>query len=198
MRTPPRSKFVYRLVLLAIFTGSFLTVAAGTPGSKDDTAIRAVMSAQSAAWNRGDIDGFMDGYDRSNATEFVSGDKLTRGWQTVHDRYRKKYNSREKMGTLTFSELKITPLGADSALVLGRWKLVRKADKPHGIFTLLFRRTPAGWRIVHDHTSCCGFRDSGQLSSAVIDRRYRRCGNRMGWCLNAPPVAAVYDRRMQR
>jgi len=153
MRTPLRSKFVYRLSLLAIFTGSLLTTAAGTPGSKDDTAIRAVMSAQSAAWNRGDIDGFMDGYHRSNATEFVSGDKLTRGWQIVRDRYRKKYNSREKMGTLTFSELKITPLGADAALVLGRWKLVRKADKPHGIFTLLFRRTPAGWRIVHDHTS---------------------------------------------
>jgi ketosteroid isomerase-like protein len=118
-----------------------------------DAEIRAVMSAQVAAWNRGDIDGFMDGYARSNATEFVSGDKLTRGWQTVRDRYRKKYDSREKMGRLTFSELKITPLGHDAAIVLGRWSLERKADKPHGIFTLLFRRTPAGWRIVHDHTS---------------------------------------------
>jgi ketosteroid isomerase-like protein len=157
MKTPLRPKFVYRLCLLAILTGSFLTlplaIAAGTSSAKDDAAIRAVMSAQSAAWNRGDIDGFMDGYDRSNATEFVSGDKLTRGWQTVRDRYRKKYDSREKMGTLTFSELKITPLGTDAALVLGRWTLVRKADKPHGIFTLLFRRTPAGWRITHDHTS---------------------------------------------
>ncbi|MEY2519116.1 MAG: hypothetical protein QOF24_875 [Verrucomicrobiota bacterium] len=115
--------------------------------------IRAVMSAQVAAWNRGDIDGFMDGYARSGATEFVSGDKLTRGWQTVRDRYKKKYDSREKMGRLTFSELKITPLSHDAAIVLGRWSLDRKADKPHGIFTLLFRRTPAGWRIVHDHTS---------------------------------------------
>ena len=111
------------------------------------------MTAQVAAWNRGDIDGFMEGYARSNATEFVSGDKLTRGWQTVRDRYKKKYDSREKMGKLTFSDSKITPLGPDAALVLGRWKLVRKGDKPHGIFTLLFRRTPAGWRIVHDHTS---------------------------------------------
>ncbi|MEY2495983.1 MAG: hypothetical protein QOJ45_2475 [Verrucomicrobiota bacterium] len=115
--------------------------------------IRAVMSAQVTAWNRGDIDGFMEGYARSNATEFVSGDKLTRGWQTVRDRYRKKYDSREKMGRLTFSELKITPLSPDAAIVLGRWRLDRKVDKPHGIFTLLFRRTPAGWRIVHDHTS---------------------------------------------
>jgi len=112
-----------------------------------------VMRAQVAAWNRGEIDGFMEGYARSHATEFVSGDRLTRGWKTVRDRYKKKYDSREKMGTLTFSDIKITPLGLDAALVLGRWQLVRKSDKPHGIFTLLFRRTPAGWRIVHDHTS---------------------------------------------
>ena len=118
-----------------------------------DADIRTVMSAQVAAWNRGDIDGFMQGYARSPSTEFVSGDKLTRGWQTVRDRYKKKYDSREKMGTLTFSDIKITSLGPDVALVLGRWKLARKTDKPHGIFTLLFRRTPAGWRIVHDHTS---------------------------------------------
>jgi uncharacterized protein (TIGR02246 family) len=115
--------------------------------------IRAVMARQVAAWNRGDIDGFMDGYARSDATEFVSGDKITRGWQTVRDRYRKKYDSREKMGRLEFSRIKVTPLGADAAIVLGRWQLIRQSDKPHGIFTLLFRRTPAGWRIVHDHTS---------------------------------------------
>jgi len=121
--------------------------------SNDDAEIRAVMAAQAAAWNRGDIDGFMNGYARSDATEFIAGDKLTRGWQTVRDRYKKKYDSREKMGTLTFSELKITRLSGDAALVLGRWRLARKGDKPHGCFTLLFRRTLDGWRVVHDHTS---------------------------------------------
>jgi ketosteroid isomerase-like protein len=140
------------LVIIAV---SVLAAAIVSAATKQDpnAEIRAVMSAQVAAWNRGDIDGFMNGYARSDATEFVSGDRLTRGWQTVRDRYRKKYDSRQKMGALTFSDIKITPLGPDAALVLGRWKLVRKSDKPHGIFTLLFRRTPAGWRIVHDHTS---------------------------------------------
>jgi ketosteroid isomerase-like protein len=155
-RTPPRPTFVYASSLLAVLAVTFLhesSAAATVTKSNDDAQIRAVMSAQVAAWNRGDIDGFMNGYARSDATEFVSGDKLTRGWQTVRDRYQKKYGSREKMGALTFSELKITPLGGDAALVIGRWKLARKSDKPHGIFTLLFRRTPAGWRIVHDHTS---------------------------------------------
>ena len=147
----PSRHFVRALVLVAAL---IVGPAAGALGAATaEQEIRAVMKGQVAAWNRGDIDGFMEGYARSDATEFVSGDKLTRGWQTVRDRYRKKYDSREKMGTLTFSDIKITQLGPDAAVVLGRWKLARKSDKPHGIFTLLFRRTPAGWRIVHDHTS---------------------------------------------
>jgi ketosteroid isomerase-like protein len=137
------------LFLLAFALPCKDVAAAVEPGAE----IRAVMNAQVAAWNRGDIDGFMAGYARSDKTEFVSGDKVTRGWQTVRDRYRKKYDSREKMGRLTFSEIQITPLAADAAIVLGRWRLVRQKDNPHGLFTLLFRRTPAGWRIVHDHTS---------------------------------------------
>jgi ketosteroid isomerase-like protein len=115
--------------------------------------VRAVLDAQVAAWNRGDIDAFMDGYWRSPATAFVSGDHVTRGWQTVLDHYRKSYDSREKMGTLAFTELEITPLGKDAASALGRWQLTRAKDTPHGYFTLLFRRTPQGWRIVQDHTS---------------------------------------------
>jgi ketosteroid isomerase-like protein len=120
---------------------------------KTKAAIRAVLDAQRDAWNRGDIEGYMDGYARSPETEFVGGDSISRGWQTVLDRYKKKYNSREKMGTLTFSEVEITLLSKDAALVLGRWRLKRASDEPHGTFTLLFRKTKAGWRIVHDHSS---------------------------------------------
>ena len=115
--------------------------------------IRAVLRAQQEAWNRGDIDGFMNGYARAETTVFVSGDEVTRGWQTVRDRYLKKYSDRAKMGTLTFSDLEIEPLGPDSALALGHWELKRASDNPHGRFTLIFRKTPDGWRIVHDHTS---------------------------------------------
>lgn len=121
--------------------------------------IRAVIRAQQQAWNRGDIDSFMNGYARgslqsgSDSTTFVSEDTVTRGWQTVRDRYKKKYSDREKMGMLTFSDLEITPLANDAAIALGRWKLKRAKDEPHGRFTLIFRRTSDGWRIVHDHTS---------------------------------------------
>lgn len=147
------AKMIVAAAVAGLTGGLFAATGNQERGSKDDADIRAVLSAQVAAWNRGDIDGFMNGYARSAATEFIGGDKLTRGWQTVRDRYRKKYASSEKMGTLTFSKLKITRLSSDAALVIGRWGLVRKQDKPHGRFTLLLRRTSEGWRIVHDHTS---------------------------------------------
>lgn len=121
--------------------------------TKAEIAIRAVLDAQRDAWNRGDIEGYMDGYDRSTNTVFVSGDRLTRGWQTVLERYKRGYDTREKMGVLAFSDLEITLLSKDAALVLGRWHLKRTNDEPHGMFTLLFRKTKAGWKIVHDHTS---------------------------------------------
>jgi beta-aspartyl-peptidase (threonine type) len=123
--------------------------------AQTDTAseIRIVLQSQQDAWNRGDIDTFMNGYSRSEDTVFVSGDEVTRGWQQVLDRYKKKYSDRAKMGTLTFSDLEITPLEANSAVVLGSWKLKRASDEPHGRFTLVFRRFPEGWKIVHDHTS---------------------------------------------
>jgi uncharacterized protein (TIGR02246 family) len=115
--------------------------------------IRAVIATQEEAWNRGDIEQFMAGYARAETTTFVSGDEVTRGWQNVLDRYKKRYSDRAKMGSLTFSDLEITLLGADSAVALGRWKLQRANDQPRGRFTLIFRRLPEGWRIVQDHTS---------------------------------------------
>jgi ketosteroid isomerase-like protein len=126
---------------------------AGKSNAKIVATIRAVIDAQRDAWNRGDVAGYMDGYARSADITFISGDNISRGWQTVHDRYNKNYNSREKMGTLTFSDLETTVLSSDAAMVTGRWHLQRTSDEPHGRFTLIFRKTKAGWRIVHDHTS---------------------------------------------
>ena len=124
-----------------------------SPDAKSIAAVRAVLDAQAAAWNRGDLETYMDGYARSADTVFVSGDRVTRGWQTVLERYKKAYDSRDKMGVLTFSDVEITLLSKDAAIVLGRWHLQRSKDEPHGRFTLLFRKTKAGWKIVHDHTS---------------------------------------------
>ena len=149
-----RSKTFWPAILLLL---SAMVVQTQTPAkpkeAKTVAAIRAVLDAQRDAWNRGDIEGYMDGYERSDQTVFVSGDNVTRGWQTVLDRYKKSYDTREKMGTLTFSDPEITLLGKDAAVVLGRWHLQRAKDEPHGRFTLVLRRTKQGWKIIHDHTS---------------------------------------------
>jgi ketosteroid isomerase-like protein len=115
--------------------------------------IESVLSAQQDAWNRGDIDAFMNGYAQSASTVFVAEDEVRRGWETVRERYRVKYSDRAKMGTLSFSDIEVTMLSSDAAVVLGRWRLKRTNDEPHGRFTLIFKRLPEGWRIVHDHTS---------------------------------------------
>jgi beta-aspartyl-peptidase (threonine type) len=141
------SVFLFNLLLILSLQPAMVR-AGGAPD-----AIRAVLDAQVAAWNLGDIDGFMEGYARSSQTAFVSGDEVTHGWQTVRDRYAKKYDGRDKMGRLTFSDLTITQLCDDAAVVLGSWSLERKGDHPQGKFTLLFRKLPEGWRIALDHTS---------------------------------------------
>lgn len=111
------------------------------------------MDDQAAAWNRGDIDGFMGGYWKSEKLVFVSTAHVTRGWQPTLENYKKGYDSRAKMGTLTFSDLEITVLCKDAAVVLGSWSLARAKDNPNGKFTLIFRKFKEGWRIVMDHTS---------------------------------------------
>jgi len=141
-----------RLTVFAVASLLFAATAATRVSTRDLTAIRAVLDQQAAAWNRGDIDGYMAGYARSDDTMFVGTD-VTRGWTKVRDRYKAKYDSRAKMGTLQFSDLDLRPAGNDDVIVTGAWKLTREADTPHGRFTLIFHRRPEGWRIVYDHSS---------------------------------------------
>jgi ketosteroid isomerase-like protein len=113
-----------------------------------------VLDEQAAAWNKGDLPGFMKGYLESDQLSFFSGNTKTSGWKATLERYQKKYQGEGKeMGKLTFTEMSIELLGEDHALVRGRFRLQLKNDNPTGIFTLIVRKTPAGWRIIHDHTS---------------------------------------------
>jgi ketosteroid isomerase-like protein len=151
-------KYLYTTAALAAFAAVVFGYQKSAPRSqKEDAnaaAVRAVLEAQAAAWNRGDVAGYMEGYAKEDATTFVSGDTLTRGWQTVLERYKARYDTREKMGTLAFTELELKPLSEFYFMATGRWQLTRAdGSAPHGRFTLILRRTNAGWRIVHDHTS---------------------------------------------
>ncbi len=107
-----------------------LVCAASEQASTSGAEIQSVLTAQQDAWNRGDIDAFMNGYARSASTVFVSQDEVSRGWETVRDRYRVKYSDRTKMGTLSFSEIEVTTLSPDAAVVLGRWRLKRALQTP--------------------------------------------------------------------
>ncbi|HMC64802.1 MAG TPA: nuclear transport factor 2 family protein [Gemmataceae bacterium] len=117
-------------------------------------AIQKGLDDQVAAWNRGDLDGFMAGYWKSENLSFFSGKEHTKGWKATLERYHKRYQSEGKeMGKLSFRELRIEVLGSDSAYVRGRWQLKTKKERLGGLFTLILKKLPDGWRIVHDHTS---------------------------------------------
>ena len=137
------NRFLFVLVVLPLLAAS------------PEQEIRKVLDDQVTAWNRGDIPAFMDGYDKSESTTFVSG-TVTKGHAQVLAGYLKRYPTPEKMGTLRFSDLEIQVLGSGYASVLGRFHLERSKEaggEAAGIFTLLFHKTANGWKVILDHTS---------------------------------------------
>lgn len=117
--------------------------------------VKQVLDDQVADWNRGDVRAFMQGYEDSPYTTFV-GSTVTKGHAAVLARYLKNYPTKEKMGTLRFSDLDVHVLDENYAVVIGRFHLDRSKDaggESSGIFTLLFHRTEGGWKIILDHTS---------------------------------------------
>jgi len=141
------NKFARNVLLLL----PLLTV---MPLRADETAdIRKVLDTQQALWNQGDTRGFTEYY--TEDTNFV-GTELQRGRAQVLERYQKRYPNRDAMGKLAFDHIEITMLGKDYASVIGRWKLDRAeaaGGDVAGYFTLLFKRTASGWKIILDHTS---------------------------------------------
>ncbi len=140
-------------VLLALLS------AAGCAGARrferaDRAALAGVLEEQRAAWNRGDLDAYMRGYARSADLVFTSAGQIRRGWDDTMRRYRTRYGGdKAGMGQLSFAILSVQPLGADGAVVLGRWRLTGTPSAGSGVFSVVFQRRPEGWRIVHDHTS---------------------------------------------
>jgi ketosteroid isomerase-like protein len=145
-----QTRMLYILVAIVIVTVAVTTTEGQT---KQQAEILSVLNQQAAAWNRGYIEGYMSGYWRSEKLIFVSGDRVTKGWQSTLERYRKSYDTRAKMGTLRFADIEFVTVTKDHGVVLGSWELIRESDNPKGKFTLTFRRFKEGWRIVLDHTS---------------------------------------------
>lgn len=121
----------------------------------DVPEIRALLKEQAAAWNRGDLDGFMAGYWKDDRLVFASGPDITTGWQATHDRYHKRYKQDGKsMGNLTFSGIAVTPVDDGLATARGTWHLDFSNGQPaEGRFALVLKRFDDGWRVVYDHTT---------------------------------------------
>ena len=114
--------------------------------------IRQILDTQAKAWNEGDFRAFMAPYWNSEELTFQSGNNRLHGWQTLLSRYETTYAG-EKMGTLTFKDLEIKIVNGDLAYVLGRFHLSYPDSSLEGLFTILLKRFPAGWLIIHDHSS---------------------------------------------
>ena len=156
-----RRLFIGLLILLAVALGSAGSGMATTATANDAAAIRQVMDQQQAAWNRGDVAGYMRGYKDAPDTTFV-GTSVRKGYQAILESYRKHYADKTQMGRLTFSDFDVRLLpGAHGevryAVVTGRFHLDRtahgEASKDDGVFSLLWEKTPDGWKIILDHTS---------------------------------------------
>ena len=141
------------LILLLISLVLSCHSAPPTDRAKIEREIRIVLSEQVRYWNEGDIEKYMAGYDRSDSLRFASGGKVSYGWESTMERYKNGYPNREAMGTLQFSNIDVTVISGDAALVFGKWELLKENENPWGLFTLIFRKTNDGWRVVHDHTS---------------------------------------------
>lgn len=128
-----------------------LLLQAGDFSSAD--SIAHLLETQQAAWNSGDIDGYMQGYWNSDSLVCTGGGTVNRGWAATYAKYLRSYDTRGKMGTLRFNEVEISVFPGGTASVLDRWRLDRDADRPAGVFSLLLRRFPEGWKIILDHTS---------------------------------------------
>lgn len=139
-------------ILLIILMNNTLVVHSQPPFSWKEE-IRFVLIQQRDAWNKGDIEGYMAGYWKSDSLLFTSGGNIQRGWQATYEKYKKSYDTKAKMGKLDFSKLEINLLSENSAWIFGYWELKREKDNPKGVFTLILRKFSDGWKIIHDHTS---------------------------------------------
>ena len=127
-----------------------LSAAAQAPG---ETAIRTLLQQQTEAWNRGDLEGFMQTYWKSDSLMFIGKSGVTHGWQQTLDNYKRNYPDKAAMGTLSFDIIQVKPLSETYYYVTGKWMLQRTAGGLSGYYTLLVQRINGSWKIISDHSS---------------------------------------------
>ena len=161
MMKNPRNLLVFAVLGGIVGTGLGFVIgrisaphSGGVVESDAASKITAVLMAQQEAWNAGDIEGFMQGYLKSDQLRFASGGGITLGWDETLSRYQANYSDRSKMGRLQFDIKSVKAIGNDDGLVFGKWTLIRDSDTPNGLFTLHLKKgDDGGWKVVSDQTS---------------------------------------------
>lgn len=144
-------RFILFLIIIASFSG--LPTQHADAQQDDRRQIEGLMAAQTSAWNRGDIDAFMQTYWHSDSLLFIGKNGVTYGWQATLDRYKKNYPDTAAMGKLDFKLLEFKPLARDVYFVVGKWHLQRSIGDLQGHFSLTLRRIKGAWKIIADHSS---------------------------------------------
>jgi len=121
--------------------------------NNDEQSIRQLLTAQTEAWNRGNIDEFMKGYWENDSLMFIGKSGITYGYNNTLNNYKKNYSNADQMGKLAFTLIKIKRLSPEYYFLVGKWQLTRKAGDVSGYYNLLFRKINGKWVIVTDHSS---------------------------------------------
>ncbi len=132
---------------------AFILICNATYAQSDEQLIRDVLQRQSAAWNKGSIDAYMQGYWQNDSLLFVGKSGAVYGYEQTLQRYKKSYADTTQMGKLYFDILRVKRLSKEYYSVLGKWQLKRSIGDLNGHFTLLFRKIKGQWLIVADHSS---------------------------------------------
>lgn len=143
------------IVTILILTVAMFPAISKSTETDDKAAIHKVLDMQSEAWNRGDLAAFMTGYLNSPDTSYTSGGAEVWGYEAIHNRYAKAYGTDSSaMGKLSFNNLRIVEVSKDSAFCVGHFHLLKPdATEADGVFSLVFKKTSKGWKIIHDHTT---------------------------------------------
>ena len=143
-----KSRFLPVVLLLVMgFTSSSFAQ------SRQERKILHLLHVQTEAWNKGDIEAFMQTYWKSDSLMFIGKSGVVWGWQKTLDNYRKGYPDAAAMGKLSFDIIRIKKISPRYYSVVGKWMLKRTAGDLSGHFTLLLRKIRGEWLIVSDHSS---------------------------------------------
>ena len=139
--------------ILLLLIASFILSGLLPAQSNAEKEIRKVLSTQDIAWNRGDIEGFMQTYWKSDSLMFIGKSGITYGWQKTLDNYKKGYPDTAAMGKLHFDLIEFKKLSETNYFVVGKWFLTRSIGNINGVFTLLLKKLNNRWVIIADHSS---------------------------------------------